>query len=264
MSMLTATFPPGLGMPALRLSRAQSTLAKTVNKMAEKIEIKCRGATTLNPSLLKDFQGNLKSLSNDDFLRLKKQIVDLGFSEPISVWKHGKDHFILNGHQRLRTIQKMMEEGWQCDALPCNLIEAKTKEEAKRKLLSLTSQYGKMERQGLYEFLQDTDIKPEELFTNFRFPEIDLPSFTEEYFIDQTSANDPLSSFIDPSDSNSLAATAGSGYIKTFQLFFDEESHAIFLKLIEELKQHLKIDNATDLVFAALKEVHASRYQSAG
>ena len=227
--------------------------------MSKKIVIRCKGATTLDPTMLKDFQGNLKSLTNEDYLRLKKQVEDLGFSEPISVWKNGKNYFILNGHQRLRTIQKMMEDGYECPPLPCNLIDAKTKEEAKRKLLALTSQYGKIERQGLYEFLQDTDIKPEELFTNFRFPEIDLPSFTEEFFVDKVP--DPLdmggTSLDDlPPNTAPLGDGTAPSHVKMVQLFFNEETHPEFISYCDELQERYGPENITDTVMKAVRFSH--------
>lgn len=235
----------------------------------QQIRIACTGAAAIDPAKLKDFQGSLKSLTNEDYLRLRKQVEDLGFSEPISVWRRGKENFILNGHQRLRTIMKMMEEGWACPPLPVSIIQAKTKHEAKRKLLALTSQYGKIERQGLYEFLQDTDIKPEELFENFRFPDIDLPSFTEEFFIDKTEASDPLGeasgSFGGGGTFGDGPAETGSGaYIKMVQLMFDEERYLRFQTMVEELKGKVALDNLTDICFLAVEEAHAAHCKSPG
>ena len=152
--------------------------------MAEKrIPIACKGNSEAKYCDLIPLQGNLKSLSESNYERLKKQILELGFSEPISVWKDGDSLRILNGHQRLRTIKTMVEkEGYRVGPLPISLVEAKNVDEAKRKILALTSQYGKIEDEGLYEFLQDTDIAPNTLDENYSFPEVNLNSFVTNYF----------------------------------------------------------------------------------
>lgn len=146
------------------------------------IRIACKGAATLDQSKLVEFQGNLKDLTKDNYQRLKKQIVELGFSEPFSVWKQGKSHNVLNGHQRLRTIREMIKEGWACPPVPVNMVEAKSLKEAKRKVLALASQYGNLNRQGLYEFIIENDFSPTDLMENFSFPEVDFPTFNVEFF----------------------------------------------------------------------------------
>jgi DNA modification methylase len=150
--------------------------------MEKTIQIACRGALTIVHTELVPFQGNLKSLSEEDYLKLSQEIRDRGFSDPISIWQSDSKNFILNGHQRLRAVQRMEEEGWKVPPLPVSLIFANSFKEAKMKLLGLASQYGKMEAKGLYEFIMDTQIDSEELFACCRFPEINFESFKTEYF----------------------------------------------------------------------------------
>jgi hypothetical protein len=157
--------------------------------MKQEIQIKCKGATALPLSSLVDFQGNLKSLSDENYGKLKQQIVELGFSEPVSVWKSGKKNFILNGHQRVKTLTKMVEEGFSVPDIPVNMVEAESISEAKRILLSLASQYGKVEAQGLYDFMQGADISLDDFSQNFAMPEIDVKDFTANYF-DASSKDD--------------------------------------------------------------------------
>lgn len=146
------------------------------------IRISCTGAAVVPYTQLVPFQGDLKSLSELNYIKLRDKILRLGYSEPISVWRHQGNFYILNGHQRLRTIRQMVEEeGFTCPPLPVNWVEATDWSEAKRKVLSLTSQFGEIEKQGLYEFMHEAEITADEL-EDFVLPEIDVPKFTAEYF----------------------------------------------------------------------------------
>lgn len=141
------------------------------------IEIKSQGARSIDIADLKPLQGNLKTLSETNYNKLKGEILKLGFSEPISVWIKGKTNFILNGHQRLLTLQRMRGDGYEIPSIPVSIIDAKDDNEAKRKILALTSQYGEMTNDGLSEFLDGTDIDFEEVDLSFRFPELDMDEF---------------------------------------------------------------------------------------
>lgn len=133
---------------------------------------------------LKEFQGNLKDLVDDNYKKLKKDILALGFSEAITVWDDQGTLKIMNGHQRFRTLMRMKEEGHGIPQIPVVVIHAKDPREAALKVLSLTSQMGVMTGQGLYEFMNDHEITMEELTGSFRFPEINFDSFKMEFFDD--------------------------------------------------------------------------------
>jgi DNA modification methylase len=146
------------------------------------IKIACEGALRLRYNELTPLQGDLKSLSKTNYAKLKKQIEELGFSEPISIWQKGSTNYILNGHQRLRVIKQMVEEeGYNIDHIPVNIVEAKNKTEAKKKVLALTSQFGKIEDEGLLEFIQDMDIELPDLADNYSFADLDLDTFIDSH-----------------------------------------------------------------------------------
>jgi len=185
------------------------------------VEIRTRGATMLSVESLKHFQGNLKSLSESNYLKLKKEILELGFSEPLSVWKQGENHFLLNGHQRVRTIRRMVEDGYNCPALPVNWVDAVDENEAKRKVLALTSQYGKMETQGLYEFISDSDISIDDIEESFHFPEIKIEDFRAEYY-------DPK-----PEEPD-LEPPENKEFLVVCELRNEEEQARVFEQLVEQ------------------------------
>lgn len=142
-----------------------------------KIKIACKGAMTASIDQLNPFQGNLKILTDESYRKLKKVIETYGFSEPISIWKHGKQLNILNGHQRLETLKRMRAEGWEVPDVPINIVEADSVKEAKKKILSLTSQYGEMTGDSLESFMRENEIDFNEIEDSFRFLEIELGQF---------------------------------------------------------------------------------------
>lgn len=149
------------------------------------LRIECEAVATLDVDQIQEFQGNLKSLSRENYERFRNQLLELGFSEPISVWKDPDGVMrCLNGHQRTRTLKEMRREGIEIPPIPVSWIHARTLKEAKKKVLALASQYGKVEDDGLYEFLNDAQITAEEL-GDFHFPDIDMEEFRADFLEDK-------------------------------------------------------------------------------
>ena len=123
------------------------------------------------PADLQRFQGGLKTLSRPEYAKLRDSILKYGFFVPVFVWQ-GQ---ILDGHQRLFVVEK---EGWQIEGgVPVVEIQAKDKAEAAEKLLVISSTYGKVDPQGLYEFTEAHDIP----LTDFEIP--DLPDFNVDKYL---------------------------------------------------------------------------------
>lgn len=100
---------------------------------------------------LEPFQGNLKELTAREYNKLKKSLQENGVIVPFFVWQEtGK---LLDGHQRQRVF---MREGWHVD-VPVVYISADDVQDAKRKLLVISSQYGKVTQDGWDEFTFDLD-----------------------------------------------------------------------------------------------------------
>lgn len=161
---------------------------------ANEIKINCTAKDWLDIGQLEIFQGNLKDLSKENYQRLRKQILEQGFISPIHVWKNSKGAMkILDGTQRVRTLQAMAQEGISIPKLPVTFIEAKTEKDARKILLSLVSQYGQVTGAGMYEFMSAGDLGMGDL-EDFRIPELDLDRFDQEFFSDpeQTAKQDEI------------------------------------------------------------------------
>lgn len=156
------------------------------------VRIACSGAAVVELDKLTAFQGGLKDLSKENYEKLRLDIIELGFSEPVSCWKHpdGKIR-ILNGHQRVRALTKMREDGWTVPPLPVSWVEAADEREARMKVLSLTSQFGEITGEGLSEFMTEGGIEFEEIEQHFRFAELDLEKFWANFGPEPQTGEDP-------------------------------------------------------------------------
>lgn len=124
-----------------------------------KIIVKARGNQTLPIDRLMEFQGNLKRLTQKNRERLMASILEKGFIAPIFVWDDAGEYRLLDGHQRLKTLLWMREKGWDIPMLPVDIIEADDEQDAKKKLLAITSQYGEFTTDGYAEFINDIEVE---------------------------------------------------------------------------------------------------------
>lgn len=157
-----------------------------------KIKIACKGADVLPLSAFEEFQGNLKSLSEASFKKLKREILERGFSFPIHIWKKGEKAAIIDGHQRIRTLWQMAAEGYKIPEIPVVYVHAKDEKEARLKVLSGASQYGKVDRQGLYEFMEIGEIDVDELTQGFELPAVDSDLFIAEFYQETVAKAEPV------------------------------------------------------------------------
>ena len=113
-----------------------------------------------------EFQGTLKSRTDEDIEKAKKSILKFGWSFPVFVWKNKDVNYIIDGHARKIVLQKLEEEGYLIPELPVVYVECKNRAEAKQKLLRLNSTFGKLTKESVLEFAEDLEIN---------FDEISLP-----------------------------------------------------------------------------------------
>ena len=144
----------------------------------EEIKITCKGAGSIGIGKLENFQGELKRLNEKDYKKLRKAIEEHGFSFPVFVWRDKKKgkNFIIDGHQRLLALSKMLKEGYfiKGNEVPIDWIEAKNRKEAKQKLLMAVSQYGKYSVESLAEYLEESGLSLRDLQERVELPGIDL------------------------------------------------------------------------------------------
>jgi DNA adenine methylase len=142
------------------------------------VRITCKTKDSLPLSKLTAFQGDLKSLSDTNYEKLKRQIEEHGFTAPFFVWQNEGSNYLLDGHQRKVTLDRMAREGYDIPGkLPVVFIEAPTQKDAKKILLGMVSQYGIVESQGLLDFMKDIDFTIPDL-SDFEIPNIDLSQFS--------------------------------------------------------------------------------------
>lgn len=163
------------------------------SELGKVISIKCQGADVIELDDLTDFQGGLKILSDESYEKLKKSILDLGFSFPIAAWKDRNKTFILDAHQRVTTLKKMRDEGYVIPKLPVIWVYADDRQEAAKKLLAATSQFGEITVSGLYNFMDEFKLDVGIISTNFNFPEIDFNDFKNAYFPDISDQKNDIS-----------------------------------------------------------------------
>lgn len=121
------------------------------------IKIKCEGSGVLGVEELDGFQGDLKTITRENFAKLKKSIIDNGFLAPIFYWKDKELNYIIDGHQRAKALIELQSEGYKIPKIPVVQIKAKNRSEAKKALLYVVSQYGDISKKGATEFLIDFD-----------------------------------------------------------------------------------------------------------
>jgi ParB-like nuclease domain len=150
----------------------------------QEVTIKCEPGPLLDIDVLTEFQGELKSLSKENYEKLKKEILETGFAYPIYVWLNEGNYYVIGGHQRKRVLSQMRKEGYVIPNIPTTLVHASTWQEAKRRVLQDVSQYGRVEKQGLYELITHAEIDVDDLLGRYAIPikELDVDTFKFEYF----------------------------------------------------------------------------------
>lgn len=245
-----------------------------------KIKVLVDGADAVEYTKLNNFQGDLKVLSESSYEKFKKNLIENGFIEPISVWIDDSDKGkikILNGHQRLSTIKRMVEnEGFQIDEIPINYVEASSYTDAKKKLLALTSEYGEMSVDGMIDFLQDIDMSVEEISTylndvtslkNINIDDVlgdltfEVPTIDDDLDVDTIVADEgiapeqkpiekpqgPISEVVNDKPNDAMTG------LRLIQLFVTDEQLTFFKDQVETVIKKYNVKNTTEAILKAVE-----------
>lgn len=157
------------------------------------IRVTCQGADTMPLSEIKELQGQLKSLSKTDYEKLKKSILDLGFSFPLEIAKVNDIPVgIVDGHQRLRTVRNMIQHedyALADNRLPVCWKFCANEQEAGNAILAAVSQYGQVEEEGLNELMARYGMPYQKLRSHFKIPDFDTSRYIAGYHEDKVSAD---------------------------------------------------------------------------
>ena len=153
--------------------------------MAQAVIIQCHSDTEVRLDELVELQGNLKELSEESYKKLRAEILR-GFSAPFFVWPHDETgvttFYLIDGHQRLRVLKQMRTEGVELpETFPAAIVHAESIEEAREKLLAISSQYGRVSRETLYEFASTAGMNFDSIFERFELPGINAQAFADEF-----------------------------------------------------------------------------------
>ena len=124
-------------------------------------------------SNLKDFQGDLKIVTDESLCKMKKSIVINGVFVPKFVWiNEKKEMMIIDGHTTTKALSELEREGYEIPEIPYALIEAENRTEASKKLLILNSQYGTMNPET--SFLVDYNLDLKSIMGEIDIPELEI------------------------------------------------------------------------------------------
>lgn len=100
------------------------------------------------------FQGDLKTLTKENYVKLRNSLISQGLLAPLFVWVNPttKVNYLMDGHQRKQVFTMESVEPFM---IPYVMVPGKTIAEAKMNLLSITSQYGTITDNGLKNFSID-------------------------------------------------------------------------------------------------------------
>lgn len=203
------------------------------------MRLEVRRVADLRPS---DY--NPRTITPEALAGLRRSLQEFGVVEPI-VWNRRTQH-VVGGHQRLKALQAMGEQ----DAV----VVVVDLDEAREKALNLTLNNDALMgtfNERTTELLQAAkDSLPETLFAALRFEEIFypgkvlefVPGAARDYGVEQG-----IQDFDPPTDSN----------VRSVRLIMDDNQLAEFKGLLRRAGEGYGIENPTDIVMQALRDVVA-------
>lgn len=116
------------------------------------VNIRCSSEEYLKLVEMEPFQGKLKKRTGADIGSLAESIKEEGLLMPFAVWVHDGKNLLLDGHGRREALLSLGDPDIEGQDFPVVYIDAESEDEARKALLQITSQYGKISKWGLKEF----------------------------------------------------------------------------------------------------------------
>jgi len=156
------------------------------------IKVRCSYTEMISPIDVDKFeptQGNLKELDGLNYQKLRNEIVRLGFTSPVYLYedlKTGRTMKVIDGHQRIKTVSKMMkEEGFKFEGIPVIYVKADSLAQAMEMLLGFVSQYGHVTMDGLVQFMEDQKFQIDDIEKRFSLPALNLNDLRRRLSLDE-------------------------------------------------------------------------------
>lgn len=209
------------------------------------IKVAVEAKKTLPLGKLEPFQQDIKTLSKEQYEKLRTNILKNGFSFAVHVWQNKGKNYIIDGHQRIFAVKQLVDiEGYEMPPVPVAVVKAASFKEAKRKVLAGASLYGRVNQTALQEFLESNELDFESVVAQFDLPDINFGDFG--IFSDEASDKLP------PPQAQANGMPSSSEGVKQVQLFFTTEAHAEFMAQVEYLSKKFNTENLTDTVIWAV------------
>lgn len=145
----------------------------------EQVRVNLRGVINARLEELNAFQEDIKVLTEDNYIRMKEEILADGFSFSPHVFVDGDGKlWILDGHQRRSCLSRMQDEGFQIPTIPCMEVEAESLEHARRLVLAAASQYGTFRVNKVMDFVKKSGLEAPKLVERFVLPTVKMDKLT--------------------------------------------------------------------------------------
>lgn len=225
--------------------------------MSKKIQLTVDAKELLPIDEIEFFQEDIKLLSKEAYENLAQSLIDEGIGLSLHVWRSEGKIWAIDGHQRLTALKRMRDiDGWELPKIPVTPIIAKSKEDAKRRVLIALSVSGKLKPDALAEYAKNNNINIEWMASHINPPNIDMGDFAERFMnIQKPPVLPPTEE--DNGETNKMPSSSGG--VKQVQLYFNSDDMMEFIEVVNELGEKYKIENISDTVLKALRE--ANKYK---
>src|SRR5687768_15760390 len=129
-------------IPGYRVRNHENIEESAMTQVLEAVRNRIIKNELVDIEKLTPFQGTLKVLDDARFNKLRKSLIEEGFSFTVHVWENADVTYIIDGHQRVSVLTQMRKQGYEVPPINCAFISAKTYRDAKKLVLLAVSQYG--------------------------------------------------------------------------------------------------------------------------